>query len=170
MTALSPTEDLQGLIEPICAAYGVELVSVRLVAEHGRSIVRVTIDREPVSGAATSAADASGDGSGITLADCTDISRDLSTVLDVNEELLPSKYSLEVSSPGLDRPLTKLGHYERFVGREVKLELDAPIDGRRRWTGEILSVDGSDIRINQDGEEVTLPFGRIIKSHLVYRF
>jgi len=165
MPAQSPTQDLEKLIEPVCSAHGVELISVRLVSEKGRNILRAFIDRDP----GALAGDAR-DGSGVTLEDCTRISRDLSTVLDVNEELLPGKYSLEVSSPGLDRPLTKLAHYERFVGHEVKLELDAPLDGRRRFDGEIIAVDGEVVRINQDGSEVALPFGRITKSHLVYRF
>ncbi len=161
----SLNSEITSLIEPVCAAHGVELVSIHLVSEKGRNILRAIIDRDP----GTTAGDAN-DGSGVTLDDCTKVSRDLSTVLDVHEELLPRKYSLEVSSPGLDRPLTKLDHYQRFVGREVKLELDSPLGGRRRFNGEILSVDGEEIRINQDGKPVTLPFGRIAKSRLVYRF
>jgi ribosome maturation factor RimP len=158
--------EITSLIEPVCSAHGVELVSICLVSEKGRNILRAIIDRAPGAGGSGDA----GDGSGVTLDDCTKVSRDLSTVLDVHEELLPTKYALEVSSPGLDRPLTKLSHYQRFVGREVKLELDSPLDGRRRFNGEILSVEGEDIRINQDGTPVTLPFGRITKSRLVYRF
>jgi len=144
-----------------------ELVEARLVSENGRNILRALIDRDIGADVAPGTAT---DGSGVTLQDCTRISRDLSTVLDVHEELLPAKYSLEVSSPGLERPLTKLGHFTRFTGHEVYVELAAPVDGRRRFHGEILGVEGEQIQLNQDGAKVTFPFGSITKSHLVYRF
>jgi ribosome maturation factor RimP len=162
----SISSDLTALLEPVCAANGVELISASLVSESGRNILRAIIDRDPGAGASGDA----NDGSGVTLADCSKVSRDLSTVLDVNEGILPTQYSLEVSSPGLDRLLTKLGHYERFIGHAVKVELDTPIEGRRRFDGELLSVDGNDIQINQDGKPVVLPFGRITQGRLVHRF
>lgn len=163
----APSKNLSELIEPICSAHGMELVQVRLVSEKGRNILRAIIDRDLGPDVAPGTAI---DGSGVTLEDCTRISRDLSTVLDVHEDLLPGKYALEVSSPGLERPLTKLAHFTRFMGHEVNLELAAPLDGRRRFKGEILGVEGDQVQLNQDGTKVMLPFGNISKCHLVYRF
>jgi ribosome maturation factor RimP len=127
-----------------------------------RSVLQIMIDREQGTRGL--------DGSGVTLEDCTNVSRDLSTVLDMHEDLVPGHYNLEVSSPGLDRPLTKLSHFERFVGREAKVEIKAPIEGRRRFDGPILGVEGDIVTIEQDKKPVAIPFGDVVKAHLVYRF
>ncbi|MEM9195375.1 MAG: ribosome maturation factor RimP, partial [Myxococcota bacterium] len=107
---------------------------------------------------------------GVTLTDCTNVSRDVSTALDLHEELLPGRYHLEVSSPGLDRPLVRLEDYERFQEREVKLKTRVPVGNRRSFQGKILGVDGETVRIEQDGTAVAIPFEAISKANLVYRF
>jgi ribosome maturation factor RimP len=95
------------------------------------------------------------------------VSRDLSAALDVHEEMVPGRYELEVGSPGLDRPLTRLADYIRFTGREAKIETGAKIDGRRRFRGPILGVEGDAVRLEQDGSPVTIPFVEIEKANLV---
>jgi ribosome maturation factor RimP len=109
--------------------------------------------------------------SGISLKDCQVVSRDISTVLDVNDELAPpGEFRLEVSSPGIERPLFKVQDYRRFRGREVKIQTSEPIGNRKRFQGTLLEVAGDDIKIEQDGIEVTIPYIKIKKANLVYHF
>lgn len=155
---------VQALAEPVCRAHGVELVDVQVLGGRGRSVVRILIDRERVDG--------EGDvpGSGVTIDDCTAVSRDLSTVLDVHEEVLPGSYDLEVSSPGVDRPLVKRADYERFVGREVRVQTKQRIGERKKFQGRLLGVADEDVQLEQDGQPVRIPFEAISKANLVYRF
>jgi len=152
------------LAEPICAAHGVELVEVRAVrGGRGGTTFQVVIDRErPVSDPTP--------GSGVMLEHCTAVSRDLSTALDLHEDEMPNKYYLEVSSPGLERPLTKPEHFERFAGREVKLKTHQKVGTRRKFRGELLGVEGDAALLEQDGESIRIPFDAIARATLVYRF
>jgi ribosome maturation factor RimP len=150
------------LIDPICRAYGVELVDVRCLREPGGAVIRVIIDRE-VPGVDV--------GSGVSLEDCTAVSRDVSTTLDVHDDMLPSgAYRLEVSSPGLERPLVKLSDFERFSGREVKVRTRTAIDRQRRFRGKLLGVVGQSIELDQDGRVLLIPHEDIAQANLVYRF
>jgi ribosome maturation factor RimP len=153
---------LEQLIEPICRAHGVELVEVRFLREPKGAVIRVIIDRE-VPGVEV--------GSGVSLEDCTGVSRDVSTSLDVHEDLLPSgAFRLEVSSPGLERPLVKLADFERFSGREVKLRTQTPIERQRRFRGKLLRVVDQSIELDQDGKVLLIPHADIAQANLVYRF
>jgi ribosome maturation factor RimP len=127
------------------------------------SVIRVIIDRD-VPGLEI--------GSGVSLEDCTAVSRDLSTALDVHDDFLPSggAYRLEVSSPGLERPLVKLADFERFSGREVKLRTQSPIERRRRFRGTLLRVVDQSIELDQDGKVLLIPHAEIAEANLVYRF
>ena len=155
-------ERLETLIDPICRANGVELVDVRYQREQSGAVIRVIIDRERSDRE---------DGSGVSLDDCTAVSRDASTVLDVHEDVLPSgAYRLEVSSPGLERPLVKLSDFQRFSGREVRVRTRTPIGRRRRFRGTLLGVFDRDIEIDQDGRAVRIPHADIAQANLVYRF
>lgn len=147
---------------PVCRAHGVELVQLRVTAGRGgQGLVQVIIDRERPDG---------GDGSGVTLEDCTSVSRDLSTALDVHEELIPGSYRLEVSSPGLERPLVRLADFERFKGREAEIRVKTPREGRRKFQGKLLGVAGEEIEIEQDGSPVRIPHEQIDRANLVHRF
>ena len=103
---------------------------------------------------------------GIAIEDCERVSREVAALLDV-EDPIPGHYNLEVSSPGLDRPLFTAAHYRRFVGAEARVTVYAPVDGRRKFRGEILGCDEECVRLRQDGEEVTLDMGNIAKARLV---
>ena len=150
------------LIDPICRAHGVELVDVRYLREPGGAVVRVIIDRE-VPGLEV--------GSGVSLEDCTAVSRDASTALDVHDDMLPAGgYRLEVSSPGLERPLVKLADFERFAGREVKVKTRTPIDKQRRFRGRLRGVVGEVVALEEGGKVVHIPHGDIAQANLVYRF
>jgi ribosome maturation factor RimP len=153
---------LQQLIEPICLAHGVELVDVRYLREPKGAVIRVIIDRD-VPGLEV--------GSGVSLEDCTAVSRDVSTSLDVHENVLPSgAFRLEVSSPGLERPLVKLSDFERFSGREVKVKTQTPIERQRRFRGTLLRVVDQSIELDQDGKVLLIPHADIAQANLVYRF
>ena len=105
----------------------------------------------------------------VTIADCVRASRQMDLVLDV-EEVITGSYQLEVSSPGLDRPLGRRSDFTRFEGKAAKIETDAPIQGRRRWSGILRGVDQSNVRIEVDGVIHAVPFDRIRKAHIRYDF
>jgi len=138
------------LATEIAAASGLELVDVEYVKEPSGYYLRVFIDKE----------------TGVTLDDCQLVSEALSDRLDEIDPI-PGSYSLEVSSPGLDRPLKKRSDYERFCGRTVKLRTFAPIDGRKNWKGALLGLDGDDVRVEVDGEEYVVPLKMIARANLV---
>ncbi|MDH5673907.1 MAG: ribosome maturation factor RimP [Myxococcales bacterium] len=169
------SEALRAIVEPVCAAHGLSLVDARFVTDHG-AVLRVLIERPEA-----------GSGSGVTLEDCQSVSRDLSVALDVEDAPTPgSSYRLEVSSPGLERPLLRRADYERFAGREVKIKTFKPHHGRRTFTGILLGLRGQDpqtpgnaqthteaseqIGVRMDGEELAIPLADIAKANLVFRF
>jgi len=150
------------LIDPICRAHGVDLVDVRYQPERGGAVIRVIIDRDLLG---------QEDGSGVSLDDCTRVSRDISTTLDLHEDVLPlGAYRLEVSSPGLERPLVKLADFERFRGREIKLRTRTAIERQRRFHGRLLGVVDRAIELDQKGTILLIPHDDIAQAHLVYRF
>ncbi|NJO67835.1 MAG: ribosome maturation factor RimP [Rhodospirillales bacterium] len=139
------------LVSPAIEAMGYGLVRVQVM---GRSRVRVQIMVERQ------------DGDGMTVDDCADLSRAVSALLDVSDPI-SVPYTLEVSSPGIDRPLVSLADYDRFAGFEARIELGRLIDGRRRFQGRLVGSDGEDVRINVDGSEVCLPFADIRRAKLL---
>ena len=98
--------------------------------------------------------------------DCETVSRETAALLDVKDPIR-SQYNLEVSSPGLERPLFTAAHYRQFEGCVAQINLFAPQDGRRKFSGPILGADGNGIRIEQDGTEVTLDLSNVVKARLV---
>jgi ribosome maturation factor RimP len=159
---------VRALAQPIAAALGVDLADILWTTEAGKRTLRVTIERVSV---APSGADAD-HGWGVTLEDCADLSRDLSRVLD-EEDAVPGAFNLEVSSPGLDRPLYSFADYRRFVGQLAKAKLSRPApDGQRALRGAIESVSdaGGDARVTMevDGKSITVPFADIVEGHLVF--
>jgi ribosome maturation factor RimP len=106
------------------------------------------------------------DGRPISIDDCANISRALSALLDV-EDPIEGSYTLEVSSPGLDRPLLKLKDYERYAGHEARVETSAAIEGRRKFKGRLLGADGDRVRLEVDGRQIALDFASIARAKLV---
>jgi ribosome maturation factor RimP len=143
---------LRRLLDPSVAGLGYELLGVELQGQGARSLLRVYIDRPE----------------GITLDDCERVSRQVSAVLDV-EDPIRGAYTLEVSSPGFDRPLFTPAHFERFAGERVKVKLDVPVEGRRSVTGTLRGVvDGCVVVLEDgvDGVERRLPLDAIGRAHL----
>ena len=144
-------KELQQLLAPVVIALGYELVgAVRVFVGGHKVLVRVYIDHPQ----------------GISLKDCELVSHQISGVLDVNE-LLKSSYTLEVSSPGLDRPLFTLDHFLRYVGHNVKVHLTQPQNARRNFTGRLQRVQDHNVIVVIDEKEYSLPYERIDKAHLV---
>jgi ribosome maturation factor RimP len=144
---------------PVCRAHGLLLVDARFYVERG-TVLRVLIEREEAARQAQG---------GASLADCQAVSEDLSVALDVDKRTAPlGAYRLEVSSPGLDRPLFKLDDYRRFLGREVKIQTGKPVSGRKRFRGKLVEVEGEKVRIEQDGAPVVIRFAEIQKANLIF--
>jgi len=175
-----PLSELSTLIEPICKAHGIELVDVRFLQEPKGRLIRVIIDR-PME-ASQSAAPV---GSGVSIEDCEEIIRDVSAALDTYFDS-DASYRLEVSTPGLNRPLIKLNDFSRFAGQTVKIHTEEPVAGRRVFTGRLEGVEGSNVRLtpmkdadhkkNKPAQDdasqmlITIPFEAIRKAHVVYQF
>lgn len=145
------TSRIAALVCPTIEAMGYGLVRVQVL---GRTRMRVQIMAERT------------DGVGMTVDDCADLSRAISAVLDVEDPIVGA-YTLEVSSPGIDRPLVQLADYDRFAGFEARLELARLIDGRRRLQGRLIGSAGEDVRLRIGDEEVRLPFVDIQRAKLV---
>ncbi len=142
---------IEQVVAPALGAMGYELVRVR-VSGSTRPTVQIMVER--------------GDGAGLTVDDCSTISHAISAVLDV-EEPIKDAYTLEISSPGIDRPLTRPRDFERFAGFEAKVEMRARIDGRRRFQGRILGLSGNEVRLATEDGEVVLPVPDIHDARLL---
>ena len=143
-------QKLNELLQPLVEDLGYEFVGLEYNSNPKHSLLRVYIDRE----------------AGVGIEDCETVSREVAALLDVKDPIR-SQYNLEISSPGLDRPLFTLKHFEQFTGEVAQISLYAPQDGRRKFKGEILGTDVGQVKIDQDGVEVTLPLDNIAKARLV---
>jgi ribosome maturation factor RimP len=150
LAILSAVSHLEPILAPVIEAAGFRLVRLRLMGGK-RKTLQVMAERA--------------DGS-MNVEDCADLSRALSDFLD-HEDVVEGDYLLEVSSPGIDRPLTRLADFSRWSGHEAKLELAAAIDGRKRFRGRLLGLDGSEVVIDTGGTRLTLPFRSIAEAKLV---
>ena len=148
------------LLAPTVEALGLELLGIEYLPMPGGSLLRLYIDRPGAE------AGAEVDGEGVTVDDCEAVSREVSAQLDV-EDPISGNYTLEVSSPGLDRPLFTPAHFERFTGEVVKVGLKLPQEGRRRLQGRVLGVDGDTIRVDIDGQAFEVAHGNVEKARLV---
>ncbi|ABN73739.1 ribosome maturation factor RimP [Actinobacillus pleuropneumoniae] len=143
-------QKLEELVSDTIESMGFELVGIECQRAGRFLTVRLYIDKE----------------GGVTIDDCSDVSRQVSAILDV-EDPIADKYNLEVSSPGLDRPLFTLAHYQRFIGQEIVIHLRIPMFDRRKWQGKLESVEGDLITLTVDNETRQFAFGNIQKANLV---
>ena len=141
---------MRALLEPTIERLGYELVDLEVRLGGGGGLVRAFIDKP----------------TGIDLDDCEKVSLAVSALLDV-EDPVPGNYNLEVSSPGLERKLTKPTHFQRFAGETVKVQMRFPIEGRRRFRGTLVSSDDENIVVEVDGESHSLPLKTIDTARLV---
>lgn len=153
---------VSGLIEPALVALGYELVRVKLIARPGGQTLQVMAEPLPEPPEAGPSAPRRA----MALDDCTAISRAIEPLLDVEDPILGA-YDLEVSSPGLDRPLQGAAQFARFAGFDARVELRAPRDGRRRFAGRIDGAGDGVVRLTVDGQQVELPLGDVEKAKIV---
>lgn len=149
---MNPLADrIAALIEPSLTAMGYELVRV-LVDGRRQARVQIMAERR--------------DGSGMGVEDCAELSRTVSALLDV-EDPIDGSYTLEISSPGIDRPLMKAADYSRFAGHVAKVELKTAREGRRRFTGTLKGLAGEQVVLDLGPETVALPLAEIERAKLV---
>jgi ribosome maturation factor RimP len=141
---------LTSLVQPVVEDLGYEFVGLEYSSNPKNPALVLYIDKD----------------GGIAVEDCEIVSREVAGLLDV-EDPIPGNYVLEVSSPGLDRPLFSLAQFEQFKGEVASVSLFAPSSGRRKFKGKILGIEEDFVRIDQDGVEVKLEFGNIAKARLV---
>ena len=141
---------LNALLQPLVEDLGYEFVGLEHSSNPKNAVLRIYIDTEQ----------------GVGIEDCEKVSREVAALLDV-EDPIPGHYNLEISSPGLDRPLFNREQYRQFEGEEVNLSLFAPEHGRRKVTGRILGQEGDLLKVEMDGDAIELNFSNIAKARLV---
>ena len=145
----------------VASSYGLEIFDVQYRREGQGMMLRVLIDRPGASATADES---------VSVDDCANVSRDLSAMLDV-EDVVPSQYTLEVSSPGLDRPLRRAEDYQRFAGRRAKLVMRQAVDGQTFFRGTLGGVDAGDVLIDADDRKRhRVPLGAITRANLEVDF
>ncbi|MEM6819271.1 MAG: ribosome maturation factor RimP [Pseudomonadota bacterium] len=142
-------DKLKALLKPEVDRLGYELVDLEYAGNNRSAVLRIFIDQE----------------AGITLDDCEKVSNEVGAVLDV-EDPIPGEYNLEISSPGLDRPLTEPEHFDRYRGERVKLRMEKSFVGRRRLTGLLEGMENDEVVLNIDGEQHSVPFASVEMARL----
>ncbi len=145
---------LIALISPALEALGLECLGIEYAPHASNSLLRVYIDTA---------------GRAVTVEDCERASREIAALMDV-EDPIQSRYTLEVSSPGLDRPLFSAAQFEKHMGEVAKVTLNVPQDGRRRLQGRIMQVQGTSVVVDVDGNDFKFEFGNVAKARLVPDF
>lgn len=141
------------MLRPAVEEVGKELLGVEFISAGKHSILRIFIDHE----------------NGINVDDCAEVSRQVGAILDV-EDPISTEYSLEISSPGLDRPLFDLPHFQEVVGETINVKVSMPLNGRRKFKGKLVSIENDTLIVKVDGEEYELVFSNIDKANLVPNF
>ena len=154
--------DIAILLAPTVASLGVELLGADYVPSSGSAVLRLYIDVP----ADAVCADADGEPRSVTIEECAAVSREVSAQLDV-EDPISGNYTLEVSSPGIDRPLFTVTQFARFIGEQAKINLRLPQGGRRRLHGRIVLAEGDNVVIAEDKGEFTVAMDNIEKARLV---
>jgi len=144
---------LRQILEPVVTAMGYELIGVEFHPHRGSALLRLYIDRED----------------GVNVDDCQQVSHQVSGVLDV-EDPIPGHYRLEVSSPGLDRPLFEVRDFLRFVGHPIRLQLALPLNGRRKFSGRLVGMQADNVVLEHEGQELSIPLTAIEKARLIPEF
>ncbi len=139
------------MLRPAVEETGKELLGVEFLSAGNHSVLRLFIDHE----------------NGIDVDDCAEVSRQVGAILDV-EDPISSEYSLEVSSPGLDRPLFDQAQFAAVVGETVEAKISMPLNGRRKFKGKLIAVENDSLIVLVDNEEYELVISNIDKAHLVY--
>jgi ribosome maturation factor RimP len=146
-------QEIRQVVEPILQSQGLELVDLEYHREGRGWVLRIYIDRE----------------GGITLDDCAEVSGEVGAVLEV-KDLIPNPFVLEVSSPGLTRPLKKPEDFIKYRNRPVKIKLYEPLEGRKNFKGTLLGLEGEKVRLEVENQVYELPLQGIAKANLEIEF
>lgn len=146
-------KEVADLVEPVLDQMGFELLDVEYLSYQGRWVLRLYIDQE----------------GGITVDDCARVSRELGDLIDV-KDMIPHAYVLEVSSPGLNRPITKEKHLIDAVGKKIKVRMTRPMEGRRNFAGRLREFRDGILYVEIEKGVVALPWSEVERASLVYEF
>jgi ribosome maturation factor RimP len=159
---LGPVERVREVAVRVAASYGLDIFDVDLRRENGQQVLRVVLDRPGPNATAEES---------VSLDDCARVSEEISTILDVEDVALADRYTLEVSSPGLDRPLRHADDYRRFAGRRAKIVMSQPIARQTAFAGRLMGLDGDDVMFESEGgKHVRLPLKQISRARLDVEF
>lgn len=159
---MGPLERVREAASRVAASYGLDIFDVELRREGGQQVLRVVLDRPGPNATAEDS---------VSLEDCARVSEELSTILDVEDVVPADRYTLEVSSPGLDRPLRHADDYRRFAGRKAKIVLSEPVGRQSAFAGRVLGLDGDDVMFESEGgKHVRLPLRLIARARLDVEF
>lgn len=147
------TKQVSDLVEPILDELGFELIDVEYLTDRGRWVLRLYIDRE----------------GGVTIDDCAKVSNELGDLIDI-KNIIEHEYFLEVSSPGLNRPLKKEADFIRVIGKKVKVRTKTPLNGQRNFMGVLKDFKERELHIQSEGQLITVAWSDIEKANLVYEF
>ncbi|WP_041599259.1 ribosome maturation factor RimP [Hahella chejuensis] len=150
---LARKDDLYQLLKPVVEGMGCDFWGMDYIAQGKRSLLRIYIDKE----------------SGVLVDDCEKVSRQISAILDV-EDPIKGEYTLEVSSPGWDRPLFNVEQYKAYIGSIIEVRLQAPFNGRRKFKGLLAAVENDEIVLQVDAEEFIFPVETIDKANVVPQY
>ncbi|MEP0200601.1 MAG: ribosome maturation factor RimP [Halioglobus sp.] len=142
-------QKMQIMLEPTIEALGFELWGIEHISQGRHSVLRVYIDSD----------------NGIGVEDCAAVSQQVSAILDV-EDPITGEYTLEVSSPGMDRLLFKLEQYSGYIGEQIEMRLRTPFEGRRKFKGVLKGIEGEDVVVHVDDHEYLLPFSAVDKARV----
>jgi ribosome maturation factor RimP len=145
---------IEEIAERVARSEGIEIVEVELKGGGAQRVVRISIDKP----------------AGVTHADCENISQQVGTILDVEDVVPGGRYTLEVSSPGVERKLLKLKDYERFQGKKAKITLRDPLEGQRTWEGTLEGISGGLIGLEARGRSLRFPFEQVEKANLKFEW
>ena len=145
------SQSLESLFDPIVTGLGYQLWGIEYRSSQKHALIKIFIDHED----------------GVTLDHCSEVSHQVSAVLDL-EDPIAVPYTLEVSSPGVERPLLKLEHYKRYIGSQIKVRLTWALEGRKNFKGELIKIESDDITILADDVEVSFSIDVIKRAHLIY--
>ena len=159
---MGPLERVREAATRVAASYGLDIFDVELLRERGQQVLRVVLDRPGPNRTAEES---------VSLEDCARVSEELSAILDVEDVVPADRYTLEVSSPGLDRPLRDADDYRRFAGRRAKIVLSEPVARQTAFAGRVLGIEGDDVLFESEGgKHVHLPLRLITRAHLDVEF
>lgn len=159
---MGPLERVREAATRVAASYGLDIFEVELLRERGQQVLRVVLDRPGPNRTAEES---------VSLEDCARVSEELSAILDVEDVVPADRYTLEVSSPGLDRPLRDADDYRRFAGRRAKIVLSEPVARQTAFAGRVLGIEGDDVLFESEGgKQVYLPLRLITRARLDVEF